>query len=429
MQKVFVLDTHHRQLNPIPLDQANKLLSWGQAAVFRHFPLVLILKSAVGQEVEPLRLKIDPGSRTTGLAIVNDATGEVIFAANLSHRGHIIAERLKDRRAIRRSRRNRKTRYRAPRFKNRQNKKKGWLPPSSESRIANILTWVNRLRAFCPITDISLELVKFDLQKIENSEISGIEYQQGTLAGYEVREYLLEKWNHRCAYCKYKNDLEIAKVPLQIDHIYPRAKGGTDRISNLCLACKKCNQAKGKQDVRDFLKNKPDVLKRVLAQAKAPLKDAAAVNTIRWALYERLKAIGLPVECGSGGLTKYNRTIRNLPKEHWIDAVCVGWSTPEQIVIEGVHPIQIKAMGHGKRQICKTDKYGFPETHRQRKKRHFGFQTGDIVKAKGIIGRVTARASGQFTIHGNNTISSTHNKIEKVLQKQDGYHYLTNIDL
>ena len=29
---------------------------------------------------------------------------------------------------------------------------------------------------------------------MENAEISGVEYQQGELQGYEVREYLLEKW-------------------------------------------------------------------------------------------------------------------------------------------------------------------------------------------------------------------------------------------
>ena len=171
-----------------------------------------------------------------------------------------------------------------------------------------------------------MELVKFDLQKMENSEISGVEYQQGTLAGYEVREYLLEKWGRQCAYCGMKD------VTLQIEHIHPRAKLGTDRISNLTLACEPCNIKKGAQDVQSkvFLANKPDVLKSILAQAKAPLKDAAAMNTTRWALFERMKALGVPIECGSGGLTKFNRTMRGLSKEHWMDAACVGKSTPEQ---------------------------------------------------------------------------------------------------
>jgi HNH endonuclease len=156
------------------------------------------------------------------------------------------------------------------------------------------------------------------LQKLENPEISGLEYQQGTLQGYEVRQYLLQKWNRQCSYCGKKN------MPLQVEHIYPRAKGGTDRISNLTLSCEKCNVAKGTQDIKEFLARKPDVLKKVLAQAMAPLKDATAVNATRWALYGQLKSMGLPLECGSGGLTKFNRVTRELPKEHWIDAACDG---------------------------------------------------------------------------------------------------------
>src|SRR5262249_23497503 len=159
-----------------------------------------ILKTRIQEpQGEPLRLKIDPGSCTTGIAIINDAKGEVVFAANLSHRGERIKERLDKRRAVRRSRRQRKTRYRTPRFLNRKHKKV-CLPPSLESRIANILTWVNRLRRFCPITAISMEVVKFDLQKMENPDIEGCQYQQGILAGYEVRSYLLEKWGRKCAY-------------------------------------------------------------------------------------------------------------------------------------------------------------------------------------------------------------------------------------
>jgi 5-methylcytosine-specific restriction endonuclease McrA len=85
-----------------------------------------------------------------------------------------------------------------------------------------------------------MELVKFDTQLMENPDISGIEYQQGELAGYEVREYLLEKWGRKCAYCS-ETDL-----PLQIEHIIPRSRGGSDRVSNLTLACEGCNRLKGK---------------------------------------------------------------------------------------------------------------------------------------------------------------------------------------
>jgi hypothetical protein len=143
--------------------------------------------------VPELRLKLDPGSRKTGVAIVNQASGQVIFAAEIEHRGEAIKQTLDARKAIRRSRRARKTRYRKARFLNRR-RPEGWLPPSLKSRISNIETWVNRLARLYPISGLSMELVKFDTQLMENPEISGIEYQQGELAGYEVREYLLEKW-------------------------------------------------------------------------------------------------------------------------------------------------------------------------------------------------------------------------------------------
>src|SRR5205807_7114876 len=278
-------------------------------------------------------------------------SGEVVFAAELTHRGQQIKSDLDDRRGVRRGRRNRKTRYRKPRWSNRSNKKKGWLPPSLQSRISNVITWVQRLTRVCHITTISLERVKFDMQLMENAEISGVEYQQGTLQGYEIREYLLEKWGRKCTYCGKEN------IPLQVEHIVPRAKYTDNRVSNLCLACEKCNKAKGTKDIKDFLKKKPDLLKKILAQAKAPLRDAAAVNATRWELFRRLQVLGLPIECGSGGLTKYNRTTRELPKSHWLDAACVGKSTPVHIKATRVVPLAITAYGHGCRQMCRMSRY------------------------------------------------------------------------
>ncbi len=372
MSHVFVVDANRQPLNPVHPGRARILLSRGKAAVLKRSPFTIVLKAEVEHPViEPLRIKLDPGSKATGIALVNDLSGQVVFAAELAHRGTQIKERLDERRAVRRSRRQRKTRYRVPRFLNRK-RKRGWLPPSLESRVANILTWVNRLRRYCPITAISMELVKFDLQKMENPEISGVQYQQGTLAGYELREYLLAKWERKCAYCNASN------IALQIEHIVARANGGTDRASNLTLACERCNIAKGTKDIRDFLQEKPEVLKRILAQAKAPLRDATAVNSTRNALYERLRVMGLPVECGSGGLTKFNRITRGLPKEHWIDACCVGKSTPEKLKMQEIVPLLITAQAHGCRQMCNVDKRGFPCSKPKAAKKVKGFQTGDL---------------------------------------------------
>jgi 5-methylcytosine-specific restriction endonuclease McrA len=427
MSHVFVVDTKRQPLHPIHPGYARRLLNTGKAAVLKRYPFTIVLKSVVEQPTtQPLRVKIDPGSKVTGLAIVNDATGAVVFAAELTHRGEYIKKRLEKRHAARRSRRQRKTRYRQPRWDNRRNKKQGWLPPSLESRIANIITWVQRLRRYCPIAAISQELVRFDMQAMENPEISGAEYQQGTLQGYELREYLLEKWNRQCAYCC-KRD-----IPLQIEHIQARANAGTNQISNLTLACEQCNSAKGTQPIEQFLKKKPELLKKLLAQAKAPLKDAAAVNATRWSLYERLKQIGLPVECGSGGLTKFNRTQRAFPKTHWLDASCVGKRTPEVLKIEGIVPLLITANGHGNRQMCLINELGFPRGKAKANKKVKGFQTGDMVRAvvtKGkkigtYIGRVAVRSTGSFNIKTKaGIVEGIGSQYCQSLHHLDGYSY------
>ena len=426
MSNVFVVDTMQKPLDPVHPGRARMLVSSGKAAVFRRFPFTIILKQEVHEPVTPpLRLKLDPGSKTTGIAIVNEVSGEVVWAAELSHRGNAIKEALDARRGVRRSRRQRKTRYRKARFQNRK-RRKGWLPPSLESRIANILTWVNRLSRSCPIASISQELVKFDTQLLQNAEMSGIEYQQGTLQGYELREYLLEKWNRTCAYCGAKG------VPLQIEHIQCRKKHGSNRVSNLCLACEPCNKKKDIQDIGEFFKGKPDILKRILAQAKASRRDASAVNSTRWALYERLKATGLPVETGTGGMTKFHRMTQGLDKTHWSDAACVGASTPPTLLIDRVHPLRIQATGHGCRQMCLMNRFGFPRANPKSCKVVHGFQTGDIVKAivtsgkKGgvYVGRVAVRASGSFNITTQKeTVQGIGYKQCTTIHKTDGYSY------
>jgi hypothetical protein len=227
--------------------------------------------------------------------------------------------------------------------------------------------------------------------------------------------------------------LQKKDIPLQVEHIQARSNRGTDRVSNLCLACEKCNLAKGTQDIAMFLKKKPELLKKILAQAKAPLKDAAAVNSTRWKLFERLQATGLPVECGSGGRTKFNRVTRNLEKAHWLDAACVGASTPPVLMVSQVKPLLITATGHGSRQMCLMDESGFPRTKPKAKRFPHAFRTGDIVKA--IIparlnnagthtGRLSAKAKGSFTIstHKGN-ITDVGKQYCRILHKADGYGY------
>jgi 5-methylcytosine-specific restriction endonuclease McrA len=426
MSKVFVLDTQKQPLNPMHPGRARVLLKQGQAAVYRRYPFTIILKRVVEQPVlQSLRMKLDPGSKTTGIALVNEASSDVVWAAELTHRGEQITRDLQRRRAVRRNRRQRKTRYRKPRFANRH-KRTGTLPPSLESRVCNVLTWVCRLLRLCPVHAISQELVRFDRQALNNPEIEGEAYQQGTLAGYEIREYVLLKWNHQCAYC------DGSSVPLELDHLQPCSRGGSNRVSNLVAACKLCNRRKNNQDIREFLKEEPERLARVLAHVKMPLRDAAAINATRWELYQRLKALGLPVECGSGGLTKFNRLTRALPKAHWLDAACVGKHTPQQLSIKQVVPLQITATGHGNRQMCRMDRFGFPRTGPKQHKRVKGFQTGDLVRAVvpsgtkhgRYVGKVAVRASGSFNI------TTTHGTVQGIsyryctpIARSDGYSY------
>lgn len=238
------------------------------------------------------------------------------------------------------------------------------------SILAGVAPWRSHKSAYSKIKAIgaSSEAIFASHQELDASRFAvGAGHQQGTLAGYETREYLLEKWQRRCAYSG------VEGVPLQIEHIRPRAKGKANRISS-----EPCNLKKGTQLVEQFWAQKPEVLKRILSLTTQPLQDAAAVNATRWELYRRRAETGLHLEVGSGGLTKYNRSVRGLDKQHWIDAACIGKSTPDNLNIDGVQPIQIAAKGHKTRQQCRTDKYGFPARYCSRTKFHKGFQTGDI---------------------------------------------------
>lgn len=288
------------------------------------------------------------------------------------------------------------------------------------------MTWVKRLIKVCPVSIIAQELVRFDTQLMQNPTIQKEGYQQGTLYQYEVREYVLTKWSRKCAYCGVEN------VPLEVEHIHPRSRGGSNRPSNLTLACVPCNRAKGNQDIRDFLVSRPDLLERILSQAKRPLADAAAVNSTRYALLDALKALGLPITTGTGGQTKYNRTIQGVSKTHWHDAALVG-ETPQLQFLTN-KPLLIAAKGHGVRQRAVTDKYGFPKQHRGRFKLSHGFKTGDIVKAnipkgkyKGCYDglRIAVRAKPTFALYPKNGGKQfdAHCKYLITVHKADGFAF------
>lgn len=433
---VFVVDRQGKALMPCSEKRARLLLERGRARVHRLAPFVIRLvdRTADTCAFQPLRLKLDPGSHTTGLALVRDVgtvdadTGEVRRASavlslfELVHRGRHIRDALTARRAMRRRRRG-NLRYRAPRFLNRT-RPAGGLPPSLQHRVETTLAWVARLRRWAPVTAMSSELVRFDTQALENPEISGVEYQRGTLLGYEVREYVFEKWGRRCVYC------DAEHVPLNLDHLQARACGGSNRVSNLAPACVPCNTCKGAQPLAAFVKDKAR-LARIQAQAHRPLRDAAAVNATRWALASGLKATGLPVELASGGRTKFNRAQFGIPKTHALDAVCVGelagvtdWQRPT---------LAVKCAGRGRYQRTRLGKNGFPDGYLMRTKSVKGFRTGDWVradvpasskKAGAYVGRVAIRATGSFNIQtAEGAVQGISHRHCRLLQRGDGYGY------
>ncbi|RKU07805.1 HNH endonuclease [Candidatus Poribacteria bacterium] len=359
MSKVPVLDTHKNVLEPCHPAVARRLLRKGEASVYKRYPFTLILKREVSSsQTTDYTLSIDPGSKCTGMAIT-DSENHIVALFELHHRSAAIKKGLSDRAGYRRSRRTRKLRYRQARFDNRSRKapvltpdgwkyqsfgqsSKGWVAPSLMSRVFNIHTWVSRLSKIYPITQLAVEHVKFDTQLMENPEISGVAYQRGTLYEAEVWEYLLEKFGRKCYYCGAKD------VPLKKEHIFPKAKGGTNRVSNLTVSCKSCNQEKGNKHPDELEGNLGKRVQSALKAAKKPLKDATSVNTIRWKIVETLKATGLPVIYGTGGKTKWHRKQACLPKTHYYDAACVA-SVPKSPVAP-LSVLAIHAVGYGHRR-------------------------------------------------------------------------------
>ena len=357
MSKVSVLDTKKRVLEPCHPATARRLLRDGQAAVFKRYPFTIILKREVSDPATTdYTLSIDPGSRCTGMAIT-DSENNIVACFELHHRGNAIKKNLQAKAGYRRSRRSRKCRYRPARWANRSRKapvltadgwqyksfgqsSEGWVAPSLMSRVFNIHTWVSRLSKIYPITRLAVEHVKFDTQLMENPEISGVEYQRGTLYEAEVWEYLLEKFGRKCFYCGKKD------TPLEKEHILPKSKGGTNRVSNLTVSCKPCNIEKGNRHPNEIEGDFGKRVQSALRAAKKPLKDAQAVNTIRWKIVETLKATGLPIIYGTGGKTKWHRKQAGLPKTHYYDAACVA-SVPNSPDPQSV--IAIHAVGYGHR--------------------------------------------------------------------------------
>ena len=418
---VFVLDKSKKPLDMISHAKARILLKNKQAVVHKIYPFTIRLKdnSCVNNN-RSYTVKIDPGSRTTGVAIVDDKSS-VVMLAEIGHRGHVIKRNLDKRRSLRRSRRRRKTRYREARFLNRT-RPKGWLAPSVKSRADNVINFIKKYKKFLNINKVMIENVSFNVaQMTAGANLVGTAYQQGPLYQTKLRSYLFKKYNGQCVYCGAK--------ATEIDHIIPKSSGGTNSIHNLVASCRSCNQMKSNKTLKEFGKIMNKNYSH-LEPKKLP-KDAAIVQIARNYMVKEITKLVSDTTTHPSWLTKYNRDQLGLSKQHYYDALSVG-EIPNNFNFLTDKVLLISAKGRGSRQMCRVDRYGFPVASAKTSKSVKGFQTGDIVKAIALkgskqgeyLGRVIVRSRGYFNIETKNgLVRDIKYKYCHLIQRGDGYSY------
>ena len=305
---VYVLNKHGKPLMPCSPCKARKLLRQGKAKVKRTEPFTIQLLYGSSGYTQDITLGIDAGSKHIGVSATTKK--KELYAADVEIRNDI-TDKLSTRRQYRRSRRNRKTRYRKSKFQNRvKSKHKGWFAPSIESKINSHFRVVRDVYKMIPINRIVVETASFDIQKIQNPDISGVGYQKGDQLGFDnVREYVLWRDGHICQCCKGKSKDNI----LEVHHIESRKTGGNSP-SNLITLCRTCHAGYHKGTVK-----LPSKIKRGMS-----FRDSTFMGIMRWTFYNRLKEIYHNVYMTYGYVTKHNRIKNHLPKEHYIDAYCIA---------------------------------------------------------------------------------------------------------
>ena len=380
--KVFVLNMRGQPLMPCSPPKARKLLRAGKAVPVRRTPFVIQLTVPTGETKQPITLGVDAGYKHVGLSATT--AKEELLASEVELRQDVTGL-LSNRLALRRARRNRKTRCRAPRFANRvRSKHKGWLALSVENRIQ---AHISRIEAVCrvlPITKIVIETASFDIQKIKNPEVEGTDYQQGEQLGFwNVREYVLFRDGHVCQACKGRSKDLI----LNVHHIESRKTGG-DAPGNLITLCEACHKAyhAGK-------------LKQFSPRRGASFRAETFMGLMRWTVLNRLRERHpeLPVTNTYGYLTKHKRIVAGLPKTHCADAFCIAGVLDAKR--RGEYLFQKQTRRHN-RQIHKLTilKGGVRKRHQAPYLVH-GFRLFDKVLCKGEVGFIFGRrSSGAFDV-------------------------------
>ena len=357
-----------------------------------------------------------------------------IYGLHIKHRGVSVRQAMESRAALRKNRRCRKLRYRQPRFNNRT-RPPGWVPPSIESRVSNVMTWVRRLLSNTPASQVYFEVVKFDTDAMAN--VTRDQYSTDARIRTQMRHYLLTTRGNVCSYCKGVS----ADARLEREHVIPRSRGGTDALANAELACRRCNIDKGTMLLSEWLnalKGRTDPLSvarlkhipKCVRRIRHSLRDASIMNWTRYIIVRRIRDLGIRVIESPSWETTYNRNSKQYTKVHWIDAACVGYAPH---VDENTTIYTAVASGYGNRQMIKSDKYGFPRGRPKGPSSNNGFRSGDMCKLnqrvgkyKGTyVGRLTIRTTGWFDIrYLKSKITSKYTNYV-LLHSNDGYMYTT----
>ena len=446
--RVPVISADGHPLIPCRPKRARVLLEQGKAVrawVKGNFAIRMTERTRAESNVPEMTLGITPGSKVTGFAVTQDQdeTQErrVVHAMELELIGHTISMKLSQRADHRRNRRSR-LRYRKPRFDNRR-KPRGSLPPSIRHNLDQIDQWVRTLTQLYPIRSIRISTTKFDIQLMENPGIWGEEYQHGTLYGWQLRAYVFHQNGHRCFYCGEQ------KKQLTLDHVIPKSRGGTDRVSNLTAACLQCNRQKDNQPPEEFLADRPDKLRELLAPSRRrSYRDATWMNTMMPVILQNLDRLEIPAGQTNSALTSWNRKQMQLPKTHYIDAAILGncqslAGIPE--LATHVKPSngrsKQKANVDGKgtpvgrpfREYCRLsprERSRTPTPGHAGKTTHFGpelIATGDIVtiqhqKLGAITGRAVITNRGKSVkVRGDNGEPSGRTATTKLVRRNPGY--------
>jgi len=293
--------------------KARLLLKQGKAKVIKRTPFTIRLLYGCSGYKQPITLGVDSGYSNIGLSAVTK--DKEIYSAEVKLRNDIVKLN-SERRQYRRFRRYRKTWYRKPRFLNRK-KPEGWLAPSIQHKLDSHIKVINQVKAILPVSQINVEVAAFDIQKIKNPGISGVDYQNGPQKDFQnVREYVLHRDNHTCQNCHGKS----GDIILEVHHIVSR-QIGSNRPDNLITLCKTCHEKVSQEKL--ILNVKPS----------KEFKAETFMTAVRWKLINKLREMGNTVNPTYGYITKSKRTELGLPKSHTNDAFVIAGGTNQKKII------------------------------------------------------------------------------------------------